>query len=423
MASVKVLKGDCLTVLDDFPEQSFDLIYLDPPFFTQKHHQLTTRDGATTFRFQDIWDSHQEYGSFLYERIVKLHQRLSETGSLFFHCDKNASHIIRLILDQIFGSENFQSEIIWTYRRWSNSSKSLLPAHQTIFFYSKSSRLKFHQTYTDYSETTNLDQISQKRARDERNKSIYARDGNGNPVLQGAKKGVPLSDVWDIPFLNPKAKERAGYPTQKPVFLLERIISLCTDKGDWVLDPFCGSGTSLVASQFLERNAIGIDISESAIELTQNRLNNPIRTTSLLLKHGRANYARTDFQVLDHLKGIEYFVVQRNNGIDAILKDEVEGKPVFIRIQREGEDLSEAISALNKAVSHKGPAYLILVVINQTELTLDIESIQSSNYIHLVNSPAIAIKAYIEQMGNQPDDCFGRELLNNSLYPPPTVVI
>ena len=135
MASIKAIKGDCLNVLDEISDQPYDLIYLDPPFFTQKYHQLTTRDGITTFGFQDLWNSHQEYACFLYERIVKLYQCLSETGSLFFHCDKNASHTVRLILDQVFGSENFQSEIIWTYKRWSNSSKSLLPAHQTIYFY------------------------------------------------------------------------------------------------------------------------------------------------------------------------------------------------------------------------------------------------------------------------------------------------
>src|SRR5262249_25556837 len=154
----------------------------------------------------------------------------------------------------------------------------------------------------------------------ERNKAVYARDEQGNVLSNGAKKGVPLSDVWDIPYLNPKAKERVGYPTQKPVLLLEQIITLCTDKGDWVLDPFCGSGTTLVASELLDRNAVGVDISSEAIALTTRRLEQPFKTDSPLLKKGREEYVRKDTNVLTYLQGLDYHVVQRNHGMDAILK-------------------------------------------------------------------------------------------------------
>lgn len=390
MANIEAIKGDCLEVLDNLPHQCFDLIYLDPPFFTQRHHSLTTRDGHTTFGFHDIWASPEEYALFLYKRVTKLHEHLADTGSLFFHCDRNASHIVRSILEQIFGPSMFQSEIIWTYRKWSNSSKGLLPAHQTIFFYSKSPRFKFHHIYTDYSESTNLDQITQKRGRDERNKSVYAKDENGDPINQGVKKGVPLGDVWDIPLLNPKAKERVGYPTQKPILLMEQILNLCTDVGDWVLDPFCGSGTTLLASQFLGRNAIGIDVSETAIELTKSRLSNSIKTESRLLTTGRSNYSRGDAHVLEHMKDVEHFVVQRNNGIDAILKKEICGKPAYVRVQRDFETLSDAISAFRKAVAKKGPVCLILIVTHDNELPLEMEK---PSDIHLVHSPALAIKA------------------------------
>ena len=160
-------------------------------------------------------------------------------------CDKSTSHLIKLILDKIFGPENFQSEIIWHFRRWSNSKKGLLPAHQTIFFYSKTSEFKFNSFYQEYSPSTNIDQIMQKRVRDSRNKAVYARDEHGDIIGSGGKKGVPLSDVWEIPFLNPKAKERVGFPTQKPILLMNRIIELVTNENDVVLDPFCGSGTTL----------------------------------------------------------------------------------------------------------------------------------------------------------------------------------
>ena len=184
------------------------------------------------------------------------------------HCDRSASHYLRIALDEVFGAGNFQSEIVWFYRRWSNAKKGLLNAHQVIFFYSKTKDFKFNPVYTDYSPTTNLDQIFQKRKRDPNGKTTYKTLENGDIELVDEKKGVPLSDVWDIPYLNPKAKERVGYPTQKPILLLDRIIELVTDENDTVLDPFCGSGTTLVAAQFLNRKYIGIDLSRQAIELS-----------------------------------------------------------------------------------------------------------------------------------------------------------
>ena len=102
-----------------------------------------------------------------------------------------------------------------------------MPSHQTILFYSQSEAFKFNTVITSYSESTNIDQILQKRVRDERGKAIYARDQAGDPVTNGGKRGVPLGDVWEIPYLNPKARERVGYPTQKPVLLIERIIEMC----------------------------------------------------------------------------------------------------------------------------------------------------------------------------------------------------
>ncbi|MCW3055405.1 MAG: modification methylase [Chthonomonadales bacterium] len=389
MAEIKTLIGDCLSVLDALPEGRFDLIYLDPPFFTQKEHSLTTRDGSTTFAFRDLWASHEVYARFLHERLLKLHYVLAPTGSLFFHCDSSAVHIARLVLDQVFGAARFQSEIIWTYKRWSNTAKGLLPAHQTILFYSKSADFKFNTFLTDYSPSTNIDQITQRRVRDDRNKSVYARDELGQVLSNGAKKGVPLSDVWDIPYLNPKAKERVGYPTQKPILLLEQIITLCTDKGDWVLDPFCGSGTTLVASNLLERHAVGIDISSEAIALTRQRLEQPFKTESALLKKGREDYLRKDTDVLTYLQGLDCHIVQRNQGMDAILKQEIGGKPVFVRVQRPGEKLHEAATALCSTSKTKGEAHLVLIVTEDNELPFDLDPPAG---VTLIRSTALIIK-------------------------------
>ena len=125
--------GDCLDVLQKMEPESVDLIYVDPPFFTQKVHDLTTRDGSISFSFRDIWDSDSSYADFIYQRIARARDVLKSSGSLFFHCNKSASHIVRLMLDSIFSPDHFQSEIIWHFKRWSNAKKGLLPAHQTIF--------------------------------------------------------------------------------------------------------------------------------------------------------------------------------------------------------------------------------------------------------------------------------------------------
>jgi site-specific DNA-methyltransferase (adenine-specific) len=357
----EVHQGDCLDILRRFDADMADLIYLDPPFFTQRKQILKTRDRSTEFSFDDRWDSIEEYVSFLRDRLHEIHRVLKPTGSIFFHCDRTASHVARNLLDQVFGEQYFQSEIIWTYKRWSNSATKLLPAHQTILFYAKTKRFKFNRILTDYSPTTNVDQILQRRSRDESNKSVYQRDENGNIVYAGEKKGVPLSDVWDIPFLNPKAKERTGYPTQKPILLLEQIVRLVTDEADTVLDPFCGSGTTLVAATLMNRSAVGIDISGEAVGLTRRRLKEPVKTESNLLKNGAHSYKNANGDALSLLNGIPHTPVQRNNGIDAFLAQTYEGVPIPVRVQRHGEPLMEAANALLKSARSKKAQRMILI--------------------------------------------------------------
>ncbi|MFZ6024391.1 MAG: DNA-methyltransferase [Bacteroidota bacterium] len=349
METNKILHGNCIDRLQEIDANKIDLVYFDPPFFTQKKHSLTNRENTKTYAFDDKFESLEEYLSLIEKTLVQCKRILKNTGSVFLHCDKIASHNIRVILDKVFGKENFQSEIVWSYKRWSNAKKGLLNSHQIIFFYSKTENFKFNTLYTDYSATTNLDQILQDRERDENGKSVYKKDENGTVILGKEKKGVPLSDVWEIPYLNPKAKERTGYPTQKPVLLLNQIINIATDEGDLVLDPFCGSGTTCVSAKSLKRQFLGIDISIDAVELTNSRLEEMIISESTLLNKGISDYLEKTEKELAILQNINAFPVQRNSGIDGFLKEYSEGMPVPVKIQSDYETIEDAIEKLERA--------------------------------------------------------------------------
>ena len=361
METNKIIHGDCQDKLKELRNECIDLVYFDPPFFTQKTHSLKTRDNTKTYEFEDKYNSLNEYLELIENVLIQSKRVLKDTGSVFLHCDKTASHNIRIILDKVFGRDNFQSEIVWSYKRWSNSKKGLLNAHQIIFFYSKTRDFKFNTIYTDYSATTNIDQILQERERDENGKSVYKKDEDGNVVIGKEKKGVPLSDIWDIPYLNPKAKERTGYPTQKPVLLLNQIIRIVTDEGDIVIDPFCGSGTTCVSAKHLKRNYIGIDKSKDAVDLAESRLDEMVITESELLNKGTESYLEKTEKQLAILQNINATPVQRNSGIDGFLKEQINGGPVPVKIQGDYETLEDAIEKLEKASFGKGYDYKIVI--------------------------------------------------------------
>lgn len=388
--------GDCLPILREMAGESIDLAYLDPPFGTNTVQRQRTRDGRREFSYRDLWASHAEYAEFLGVRLEEVHRVLRASGSVFVHCDRSASHVVRAVLDDVFGEDCFRSEIIWHYRRWSNAQKGLLPAHQTIHFYSRTDAFKFNPVFEEYSPSTNVDQILQRRTRNGLGKSAYERDASGRVVHGGAKKGVPLGDVWDIPYLNPKARERVGYPTQKPVLLLERIIRLCTDEGDWVLDPFCGSGTTLVAARLLGRNAVGIDVSADALELARRRIAEPVRTESELLRNGRESYRTADEEALALLGDLDCVPVQRNRGIDAFLRQQVGGRPVPIRVQRRDESVLEAAEALSRAGRTRDAEAMVLVVTHAGGL-LGLEYRLPPGIV-VVEAPAEAIRQRIAQL-------------------------
>lgn len=411
----EVILGDSLETMKKIATASVDLVYLDPPFFTNRHHSAVTRDRTKKFSFSDVWNDLSEYAGFMEIRLKEVHRVLKNSGSVFVHCDKSANFLLRILLDNTFGVDQFRSEIIWTYRRWSNSAKGLMPAHQTILFYSRTDNFKFNRIYCAYSETTNVDQILQLRIRDSHGVSAYATDQNGEIIYCDEKKGVPLSDVWEIPFLNPKAKERTGYPTQKPILLLERIIEIATDPGDLVLDPFCGSGTTLIAANILGRSSIGMDSSEEAVNLARQRLVSPEKTESALLQKGRAAYANADKDALSLLQGMDMVPVQRNIGIDAFLNISKKSSLVPVRVQRQGEALSEAAHKLHQAAKSKNASKAILIRTHEEIKLLFGTHLPES--IIVVDAPAFQIKQKISELIDNCVECGKTRRIQKSARP------
>ena len=239
----RLLCGDNLDILAKIPKESIDLIYIDPPFFTNKQYEVVYGTNAERRGFSDKWKGGiEQYIEWLKQRVQLMYETLRPTGSFYLHCDWHANAHIRIMLDQIFGYKNFQNEIIWHYGLGGSSPKRFPRKHDTILFYTKTNDYKFYPEMVPAS--------SQK--------------------MKGQFKKV--DDVWDIPSINNMAKERTGYPTQKPEKLLERIIKASSSEGDVVADFFCGSGTTLVVAQRLNRRWIGIDISPAAIKLAEERL-------------------------------------------------------------------------------------------------------------------------------------------------------
>ncbi|MCL2843825.1 MAG: site-specific DNA-methyltransferase, partial [Oscillospiraceae bacterium] len=294
----------------------------------------------------------------------------------------------------------------WTYKRWTSSKSSLQSQHQTIYFYGKTSVTKFKTLFTEYSPTTNIDQILQNRVRDENGKTKYKTDENGVVEVASDKRGVPLGDVWEIPYLNPKAKERVGYPTQKPILLLEKIIEISTDEGDLVLDPFCGSGTTLVAAKLMNRKFIGIDISKEACELSKTRLANPVRTESNLLRKGKNAYlSKSDFEykVLNLLGATP---VQRNTGIDGFIKISEQEQVIPVKIQKHTETIQEAALKLSNATFKKGLTKKILIKTSEKETKDPISLPKDENLIVLETLNLSLQKALQSSASNSGLDLF-----------------
>ena len=347
--------GDNLTVLrNDIPDESVDLIYLDPPFNSQATYNVLFRSTAgeksraQIEAFEDTWHWGDEaelafdgvmtsgngdaaemlraMRSFLKEndmmaylammalRILELHRVLKTTGSLYLHCDATASHYLKLLIDAIFGAPNFRNEIVWRRTRAHNDAKlgRFGAIHDIVLYYSKSDKRTFNRIHTERDEAApnthdlyrhtdgNLYRKGDCRAPGDRGpryewnghvqhwrfteeekarleaegRIVYSKTGVPR-VLRPVDltKGPPLQDIWaDIDAPNSGSAETLGYPTQKPLALLIRIIESSSNEGDVVLDPFCGCGTTIHAAQKLKREWIGIDITHLAISLIEKRL-------------------------------------------------------------------------------------------------------------------------------------------------------
>ncbi|HLM86504.1 MAG TPA: site-specific DNA-methyltransferase [Solirubrobacteraceae bacterium] len=319
MRDHEAICGDAVELLADVPAGSVDLIYLDPPFGTGSTRRARQRHTGAKAHFEDPSLSAHAYVDWLRSLLTPALLTLKPSGALFVHCDWRASHHIRVLLDELLGTASFRNEIIWHYRRWTAASASLQRLHQTIYYYARSPTHAPAIPLIPYSPTTNLEQIWQARTRSAEQVSVYAREG-AQPRNAGAKRGVPLGDVWEIPPLNPKARERVGYPTQKPLALLERIVAIASPAGGLVLDPCCGSGTTLVAAKLLGRRALGFDTASLAIELTRRRLAAPVRSTSEVID-GRDAFRRRSSSA-DHeatLALLRAHAVQRSSVIHGYL--------------------------------------------------------------------------------------------------------
>lgn len=307
----KLYYGDCLQVMRDYmTKDSVDLIYLDPPFNSNRAYNAIYKDETgrplpdQIEAFCDLWTLDEErerairalpkimqqegmdasvvrfwktwmdalrytnpkllaYLSYMTERLLQMKIVLRPTGSIYLHCDPTASHYIKVIMDGVFGHQNFQNEIVWCYGGRGMSKKRFNRKHDIILFYSKK---KQHMSFYPDNASRPVDPKYAKRYNkiDEQGRK-YARIKNRD----GTYSNIYLSDVvfedwWRIPYA--RGEEYMGYPTQKPLKLLKRIIKASSNKDDVVLDPFCGCGTTLDAAQELQRNWIGIDIAIHAIK-------------------------------------------------------------------------------------------------------------------------------------------------------------
>ncbi len=255
------------------------LAYLDPPFLSNKQYQHVTRqrdaNGVITRTrhpaFDDRWQSLGAYLDALRARLVLVYSTLSAHGSVVIHVDPKTSHYVKVLCDELFGIECFSSEIIWRYRRWPSKTPNFQRVHDVLLRYVKDPQAKprFNQLYESLAPST-VATWGNKRQR-----AVVGDDGRRvrSSKTPQASPGSPLGDVWEISIVAPVARERTGYPTQKPEALLERLIRALSDPGDLILDPYAGSGTTLAVAARLGRHAVGIDQGRDALDVTRQRLN------------------------------------------------------------------------------------------------------------------------------------------------------
>lgn len=288
-----IFTGDNLDILRGMDDESIDLIYLDPPFNSNKHYSAPIGSEAAGAEFKDAWtfedtdaewwgelaDKHEAlyrvidaagavggkgdkaYLIYMAMRLLEMHRILKPTGSIYLHCDPTMSHSLKMILDAIFGKKNFRNEIAWCYTGPRKSKNTFSKKHDVIFFYSKSEKHFF-----------NVLRVPHKSGIHNTGQVFGSTKGKESDIKSLEVKGKQLEDWWiDIWSADRYRKELTGYPTQKPLALLERIIKASCPEDGIVLDPFCGCATTCIAAENLSREWIGIDISPKAVELVKLR--------------------------------------------------------------------------------------------------------------------------------------------------------
>ncbi len=298
---------DNLRRLALLPSNSVDLIYLDPPFFSNRHYEVIWGDEAEVRSFEDRWEGGvHHYVGWMKERALEMHRVLGQKGSLYLHCDWHASHYLRQMMDEVFGDSNFQNEVVWYYKGAGVSPRRWARRHDTILFYTKGREWYFDPdpVRDQYAESTK-----------ERFSHYIGNIRGGHDFGEQSlnPKGKHPDDVWQIKIVAPSAKARLGYPTQKPEALLDRIILASSPKDSVVLDPFAGCGTTLVSAQRKQRHWIGIDISPTACNLMNRRL------VKVGAKTIRLVGMPTTVEDLKRLKPFEFqnWVVDRINGVQS----------------------------------------------------------------------------------------------------------
>lgn len=263
--------GDCMKILQGFPDESVDLIYLDPPFFSNQHYEVIWGNHAEKRAFGDRWKGGiMHYINWMSDRLEQCHRVLKKTGSIYLHCDWHAVYHLKIMMDRIFGENNFQAEIIWKYFGPTSTHNNYPRKHDNILFYTRGSKWTFNQNaiLVGYDEKA-IKRYDKVDKEGRRYKMYYEKDGKERKAYM--KEGRP-SEVFEIPFVQGTSKERLGYPTQKPEALLDIFIKASSNEGDIVLDPFVGGGTTIAVAEKNKRKWIGIDVSPTACKLAEKRL-------------------------------------------------------------------------------------------------------------------------------------------------------
>lgn len=300
----KIFWGDNLQVMSHLLKEfrgKIDLIYIDPPFDSKADYKKqikikgkTITNDSLSFeekQYTDIW-CNDEYLQYMYERLVLMKELLSSTGTIYLHCDWHKSHLLKLVMDEVFGPTNFVNEIVWGYEDIGSRAVNYFKRkHDVLLMYQVSDNRKFNimrkrlsdSTIKRYQPYFNEDGIITYRKLKETNPGVFAKlkgcPDNLDEAWLDIENGAPLSDWWvDISALKNGFAESTNYPTQKPEGLIERVIKASTDEGDIVFDCFMGSGTTQAVAMKLGRKFIGADINLGAIQTTTKRLINISKT-------------------------------------------------------------------------------------------------------------------------------------------------